>query len=96
VNGSVRSARGVRELRFEERSGFPETGLFNILYIATDQNLVYRWNGNGYIEVSSAGGIIDDAIKGTDKTWSSSKIDGEIDSNINPITNLEIAAILLS
>lgn len=96
VSGSVRSARGVRELRFEERSSFPEIGLDNILYIAIDENLAYRWDTNHYVEVSSAASLIDDDELSTDKTWSSSKIDGEVDSNVVALTNIEIAAILFS
>lgn len=96
VTGSVRQSRGVRELRFEERIAFPEVGLDNMLYIATDENVAYRWDTDHYAVVGSAADIIDDAEKTTDKTWSSSKIDGEIDSNVVALTNLEIAAILFS
>ena len=96
VTGSVRQSRGVRELRFEERNAFPEVGLDTILYIAIDENLAYRWDADHYVEVCSASGLIDDTDLTLDKTWSSSKIDGEIDSNVVALTNLEIAAILLS
>ena len=96
VTGSVRQARSVRELRFEERALFPETGLDNILYISTDENMAYRWDTDHYVEVGSASSLIDDDELSTDKTWSSSKIDGEVDSNVVALTNMEIAAILFS
>lgn len=96
ITGSVRQSRNVRELRFEERNAFPEVGLDNILYIATDENVSYRWDGEQYVTVGSASDIIDDDVLTTDKTWSSSKIDGEVNSNVVALTNMEIAAILFS
>lgn len=96
ITGSVRQSRNVRELRFEERNEFPEVGLDNILYIATDENVSYRWDGEQYVTVGSASNIIDDDALTTDKTWSSSKIDGEVNSNVVALTNMEIAAILFS
>jgi len=37
---------------FSAFTAFPATGNTNILYIATDINVVYRWNGSAYISVS--------------------------------------------
>jgi len=49
-------ARTKTELRFNTRSLFPPVGNQVTLYIATDTNLIYRWNWSAYIEVSGSTG----------------------------------------
>lgn len=34
------------------RSNFPETGATDVIYIALDTNLCYRWGGTAYVEIS--------------------------------------------
>jgi hypothetical protein len=34
------------------RSNFPETGATDVIYIALDTNLCYRWGGTTYVEIS--------------------------------------------
>lgn len=40
-------------LEFEDLASFPETGEEGKLYIALDTNIIYRWSGSQYFEVSS-------------------------------------------
>lgn len=39
-------------LEYNNRSSFPGTGLSGIIYIAKDTNLIYRWTGGTYVEIS--------------------------------------------
>lgn len=107
ISGSIQTGKGMRELRFAERSGFPETGVSTMLYIAIDENKTYRWDESRYVEVSGGSGtgdnVIDDERVALNKTWSSSKISDEFEedrtvidnlANVVAITNLEIEAIL--
>lgn len=35
---------------------FPATGIEKHLYITEDENIIYRWDGQEYVPISSAGG----------------------------------------
>lgn len=94
----------VRELRFMPRSSFPDVGQPNVLYVDTDESFEYWWNGERYVQISgsNAGVQIDDDGVYTTKTWSSSKINSELDTDqaqidnmaYEKISNIEIDAIL--
>lgn len=53
VDGSVGKAESAssNELIFKNRFEFPTIGNLNLLYIATDENQIYRWDSdtNAYI-----------------------------------------------
>lgn len=94
----------VRELRFMPRSSFPDVGQPDVLYVDTDESFEYWWNGEQYVQISSSneGVQIDDDGVYTTKTWSSSKINSELDTDqtqidnmaYEKISNIEIDAIL--
>ena len=44
---------------FRDKADFPTQGDTNCLYIATDENLLYRWNGtlNKYIQLDDTASI---------------------------------------
>lgn len=106
ISGSVSvGSRNIRELRFLPFTEFPAVGSSDILYIDTDLNDIYWYDGEAYQKCTPTDtqNIIDDLNTGTNKTWSSDKIQSELDDdqsqidnlgNIVPLTNLEIAAIL--
>lgn len=89
------------------RDSFPDQGANGILYIATDEDAMYRWDEDHYAQLSSSevANLIDDQDVLADRTWSSLKIDSEFDTDraaldnigtIEPLSNLEIQAILNS
>lgn len=104
IGGSIDGVKNPRELRFKQYDKFPSVGETGILYIDTDLNDIYFWDGVQYQKCTKAGGgsIIDDERTAENKTWSSRKISGElsedqqqIDSlSYEVITNLEIDALL--
>ena len=38
----------------ETVAGFPATGVIGSLYVSTSDNIIYRWDGTAYVELSSA------------------------------------------
>lgn len=78
VGGSVSiSTKSGKELRFMNRSDFPSDGSNTILYVAVDEDKIYRYDqGNSnYVPLSGdAEAIIDDEVVESDLTWSSYKI----------------------
>ena len=44
---------------FRNKAGFPMTGDTTCLYIATDENVLYRWNGtlNQYVQLDDTANI---------------------------------------
>lgn len=50
-------------LEFANLANFPATGSSGVLYVALDTNLVYRWSGSIYIEITS-GDVAWEAITG--------------------------------
>ncbi len=83
ISGNVRVAgSGPAELFFSDRSAFPNTGREDRLYIASDENMVYRFDAtqNAYVELSCAGGdmseyytksevdtLLEDCVKSSEK-----------------------------
>lgn len=105
ITGLIRQGSDVKELRFLPRESFPDSGATGILYIATDDDSMYYWDGSDYKKLSSSeiADLIDDTVVELDKTWSSSRIDTEFTydrdtineiGRIEPMTNSEIQAIL--
>jgi hypothetical protein len=94
----------IKELRFMPYEQFPEVGREETLYIDTDESVEYWWDGDHYVQMSGSGegAQIDDEDIYTTKTWSSSKINSELEEDqtqidnlaYEKITNLEIDAIL--
>lgn len=41
-------------VEFENRAGFPESGEENKIYVAKDTNIIYRWSGSDYVEISAS------------------------------------------
>ena len=81
IGGSVSiSSKSGKELRFLLRENFPQNGNIGILYIATDENKIYRWDDERYIPMSAdVEEFINDEIVSQTSTWSSYKISDIID-----------------
>lgn len=45
------------------KNEFPATGESNIIYIAEDENAMYRWTGTGYLLIPTGGPASDTAVK---------------------------------
>jgi hypothetical protein len=52
-------------LEYANLAGFPATGATGKIYVALDNNKIYRWSGTTYIEVSPTVGTIWGGITGT-------------------------------
>lgn len=84
VNGGVNRATSVivKEVEFHNRFEFPQRGYTGYLYVATDEEKIYRWdNEKGYILLTSE---INDSQISKNSTWSSSRINTEI-NNVSAI-----------
>lgn len=44
---------GARELVFNNHYEFPSVGDSNMLYIATDENVIYYWNKTNYVAIAN-------------------------------------------
>lgn len=96
VSGEVGVGRKIpKELRFLPLSEFPEEGLEGVLYIDTDESIEYWWDGTRYIQISGSGegAQIDDEGVYTTKTWSSSKINSELEEDQTQIDNLAYSLV---
>ena len=102
ISGNVQiDGKSFRELRFMPYSEFPSVGFENILYIDTEGQGLYYYDGL-YVKLTGDS-VIDDLLIALDMTWSSDKINSEFESdqrqidnlgNFEALTNSEIAAIL--
>lgn len=61
----------LKQVEFESFASFPTTWNTNILYIATNTNKIYRWNGSTYVEVAWSSGT-------WDVTWPASSTDNAV------------------
>lgn len=96
ISGEVRVGRKIpKELRFLPLSEFPEEGLEGVLYIDTDESIEYWWDGTRYIQISGSGegAQIDDEGVYTTKTWSSSKINSELEEDQTQLDNLAYSLV---
>lgn len=96
VSGEVGVGRKIpKELRFLPLSEFPEEGLEGVLYIDTDESIEYWWDGTRYIQISGSGegAQIDDEGVYTTKTWSSSKINSELEEDQTQLDNLAYSLV---
>lgn len=41
-------------VEFDKKSSFPETGEDGKIYVAKDTNIIYRWSGSAYVEISAS------------------------------------------
>lgn len=54
--------KGSEQLWFSERADFPETGNDIMLYVATDENVIYIWYENDYIALDGGAADILDRL----------------------------------
>lgn len=59
VGGSSGSTSGGENIVWRDRADFDAVGQNGVLYIATDENLIYRWNGtlNTYVQLDDTASI---------------------------------------
>lgn len=101
VGGGLKAASTVFvcELRFDYKSQFPIVGDDNILYVATDENIFYRWDSvfAKYVKVGS-----EDVITNYEELENLPKLNGipitgdktNEQYGIEHITNLELEELL--
>jgi hypothetical protein len=52
---SIHLPGGVDDIKeFADLASFPATGEASIIYVALDTNVIYRWSGSAYVEISSS------------------------------------------
>jgi hypothetical protein len=52
---SIHLPGGVDDIKeFADVASFPDPGEASIIYVALDTNLIYRWSGTAYVEISSS------------------------------------------
>lgn len=59
VGGSGGSASGGANIVWRDKANFPTIGETSVLYIATDENVMYRWNStlNKYVQLDDTTNI---------------------------------------
>ena len=59
VGGSGGSTSGGANIIWRDKANFPAVGETGVLYIATDENVMYRWNGtlNAYVQLDDTKNI---------------------------------------
>ena len=90
IGGSVQRAETtiIKEVEFCNRSEFPIKGYHKYLYIALDENAIYRYdNEKGYVILSGNGCQLDDSSVSETSTWSSKRIVTEMTNEIQTEVN---------
>lgn len=59
VGGSSGSTSANANIIWRDKANFPAVGETSVLYVATDENLIYRWNGtlNTYVQLDDTASI---------------------------------------
>lgn len=59
VGGSGGSTSGEANIIWRDKADFNAVGQSGVLYIATDENVMYRWNGtlNAYVQLDDTASI---------------------------------------
>lgn len=59
VGGSGGSTSGGANIIWRDKADFNAVGQSGVLYIATDENVMYRWNGtlNAYVQLDDTASI---------------------------------------
>lgn len=59
VGGSGGSTTANANIIWRDKANFPTVGETGVLYIATDENVMYRWNGtlNAYVQLDDTASI---------------------------------------
>ena len=57
--GGSGSTSGGANIVWRDRANFPVQGESSVLYIATDDNVMYRWNGtlNAYVQLDDTASV---------------------------------------
>ena len=57
--GGGGSTSGEANIVWRDKANFPTVGETGVLYIATDENVMYRWNGtlNAYVQLDDTASI---------------------------------------
>jgi hypothetical protein len=50
---------------YANQAGFPVTGETSKIYVALDNNKIYRWSGSAYVEISASPGSTDSVTEGS-------------------------------
>lgn len=90
ISGSVQRSTStiIKEVEFCNRSEFPIKGYHKYLYIALDENAIYRYdNEKGYVILSGSGCQLDDSSVSETSTWSSQRIVTEMTNEIQTEVN---------
>lgn len=59
VGGSSGGTSANANIIWRDKANFPAIGETSVLYVATDENLIYRWNGtlNTYVQLDDTASI---------------------------------------
>ena len=59
VGGSSGSTPASANIVWRDKANFPTVGETSVLYVATDENVMYRWNGtlNAYVQLDDTASI---------------------------------------
>ena len=59
VGGSGGSTSGEANIVWRDKADFDAVGQSGVLYVATDENVMYRWNGtlNAYVQLDDTASI---------------------------------------
>jgi hypothetical protein len=52
-------------VEYANQAGFPATGETSKIYVALDNNKIYRWSGSAYVEISASPGTTDAVTEGS-------------------------------
>ena len=84
-------------LEYANLAAFPGTGTTGLLYVALDTNLVYRWSGSAYVEISASPGTTDAVPEGsTNLYFTDTRADTRANGRITALvgdTNTDLAAL---
>lgn len=74
------------------QAALPDPGETGVLYVALDNNRLYRWSGTAYVHIPTSPGSTTDVPEGTNLYYTEARVNAVIDERVGDTTTDFVAA----